>query len=566
MIDPKETTLESLEVGAVPLVARFLEELDLGAILERHLPPKRLGRPEELSTAKTLEVMIANVLLSRSPLYAVPGWLDGLVVEHFGIEPWQRRLFNDDRLGRALERLFEANLASLATDAVVTAVRQFEIELRRTHNDSTSVTFHGDYPETEGRRGKEPPRITFGYNKDHRPDLKQLLFELSVTADGAVPIHFALHDGNVTDDQTHRRTWRTLRELVGGPDFVYVADSKLCVSETMRMIHDEGGTFVTVLPRSRFEDGWFKDYLDDHLVPWEEARRRPDPRDKKAPDVVHEAFESPQRSKEGFRIFWYRCSKKREDDRNRRHHKTTAARTRIEALENRAGRNRFRSLEAAQEAADKIADDMGVARFLKIRAIERSFEEYAQDGPGRPGPNTRYKRADVSFVCFEISDDHEALQEAARHDGIFPLITNSEKLTAAETLDMYKYQPFLEKRHEQLKSVLDVAPVFLKKPERVAALLFLYFLALLIYSLVEREVRRQMKRRRVASLPLYPEARLCRAPTADLVAAAFLGCRRHRLLGPDGEEIRVFHDPLSDVARKLLDLLDVDPAHYGIEK
>ena len=107
--------------------------------------------------------------------------------------------------------------------------------------------------------------------------------------------------------------------------------------------------------------------------------------------------------------------------------------------------------------------------------------------------------------------------------------------------------------------------MLVKKPERVAALLLLDFLSLLVFSLIERTVRREMKRRRIASLPLYPEERICRAPTADLVLGAFAGCRRHRFLRPDGRPVRVFHDPLSDTARTLLDLLGVDSKPYGIQ-
>ena len=199
-----------------------------------------------------------------------------------------------------------------------------------------------------------------------------------------------------------------------------------------------------------------------------------------------------------------------------------------------------------------------------MRIVEHRFEEFAHDGPGRPGPDTRYRREEIPRLVFEVEDDMQALQEEANNDGLFPLIANSKTFTPAEALDKYKYQPYLEKRNEQMKSVLYVAPVFLKKPERVAALLLLYFLAL-IFSLIERTVRREMKRRKIASLPLYPEERLCRSPTADLVLGAFTGCRRHRLLSPDGMLLRVLYDPLSDTTRTILDLLGVDPKSYGIE-
>ena len=71
-------------------------------------------------------------------------------------------------------------------------------------------------------RGKKALRITHGHNKDHRPDLKQLLFSLTLSADGAVPVHYRAVDGNTTDDKTHIMTWEALRELAGGPDFLPV--------------------------------------------------------------------------------------------------------------------------------------------------------------------------------------------------------------------------------------------------------------------------------------------------------------------------------------------------------
>ena len=92
MFDPEDPTpqLESLEVGAVPVVAHFLELLDFEAILDRHLPPNRLGRRSEVPHGKVLSVMVTNILLSRSPLYAVPEWLGGFVPKHFGIDASHR--------------------------------------------------------------------------------------------------------------------------------------------------------------------------------------------------------------------------------------------------------------------------------------------------------------------------------------------------------------------------------------------------------------------------------------------------------------------------------------------
>jgi hypothetical protein len=101
--------------------------------------------------------------------------------------------------------------------------------------------------------------ITWGYNKDHRPDLKQLLYILTVARDGAVPLYFQVASGNVADDQTHRATWDLLCRLTGRRNFLYVADCKLATTENMAYIHQRQGRFLTVLPRSRSEDRAFRD-------------------------------------------------------------------------------------------------------------------------------------------------------------------------------------------------------------------------------------------------------------------------------------------------------------------
>ena len=226
MADLRNIRLESLQVGAVPIVAEFLERLDLERILHSHLAPKTLGRPARVPPARVLAVLVTNVLLARRPLYAIPAWLKQFVPAHFGLTREQLSCLNDDRLGRTLDLIFEAEQASLVTSLVLRAIDEFDVQLTQLHNDSTTVTFSGAYRHQDADRGRVP-WITYGFNKDHRPDLKQLVYELTISADGAVPLHFKTHDGNVTDDQTHRHTWSVLRDLVGHPDFCYVADSKL---------------------------------------------------------------------------------------------------------------------------------------------------------------------------------------------------------------------------------------------------------------------------------------------------------------------------------------------------
>ena len=114
----QQTSLESLEVGATPLVRHFLQRLQLAPLFEHYLPPLP-GRQPALSSAVTLTLLVTNLLLARRPLYALPAWVARRVPEHLGLPPGQAALLNDDRLGRALDHLQKADRASLLTALVV---------------------------------------------------------------------------------------------------------------------------------------------------------------------------------------------------------------------------------------------------------------------------------------------------------------------------------------------------------------------------------------------------------------------------------------------------------------
>jgi transposase len=561
---PAGLRLESLDVGAAPVVHHFVQRLRLPALFADHLPPLP-GRPPAIPSAVALTVLITNLLLARQPLYAVPAWVARRVPEALGLQPAHVPLLNDDRIGRALDHLQRADRASLLTAVVVRAVRAFAIDLSEFHQDTTTVSFAGAYAaQPPADQPGRPPRITFGYSKDHRPDLKQLLYSITISADGAVPIHCKTYDGNTTDDQVHPETWSFLRQLVGHADFLYVADSKLCTRDNMGLIASGRGRFLTVMPRTRSEDSWFRDYAQHHPVPWDEVQREPNPRRRDGPDVVYHGVESPRRSAEGYRVLWYRSSQKQDQDRQSRQQRLARAHARLDALQ-APGRRALRTAKQAREAAQAILDDERVRPWLRVQLDHEVEEEFRQVGPGRPGPDTEYRRVEHRRYRVRFEEDGDALAREGRCDGLFPLMTNDDGLGLQDALHKYKYQPFVEKRHEQLKTVFGVAPVWLKNVGRVASLLWLYYVVELVQALLEREVRRRMAAAAVAGLALYPEGRASEAPTAELVITALEGHRRHRLLDEHGHELRRFHDELPQAAQEVLHLLGIGGAPYGLD-
>lgn len=558
-----ELTLESRYLGGHPLIRPFMERLRLREHLSRALgPPDRRLKLDPVDSALLL---IRNFALSRHPLYGVPEWARQFEARQLGLDDRLLALVNDDRLGRTLDRLFQADLRTVTTQIIVHMVTEFGIDLRRAHQDSTTVSFSGVYADGPPRRdGRRRLRIVHGHNKDHRPDLKQLVWSLTVSADGAVPIHYQVFDGNRTDDTLHVETWDALRHIVGRPDFIYVADCKLCTRENMGHIDRAGGCFITVLPRTRKEDARFRQHLVDQEVGWERIWERRSLRRKDDPPERFEAVEASEPTVEGYRVVWYRSSQKWQRDQQVRDNAIQLARQEIQRLREKVGRRTLKTREQVQAAAQEILNQTHTHDWVRVEIVPRDKHTHRQAGPGRPGKDTRYVRQTTTVYEPAAVLDEAQIRAAAAADGIFPLVTNktAEQLDALKLLQIYKYQAFVEKRHEQLKTAAEVMPVNYKSPERIEAFLFLYFVAVTIHALIERHVRTAMKKEGLRSIPIYHEERECRAPTADKLLALFEPLRRHRLLHSQ-KEVRTFWDPLTEVQRLVLGLLDVPTAEYG---
>ena len=557
-----ELRLESQRLGPLPLIQHFFERLELGELLERFVPTR--DRRTRLPYAQGLGVLLRSILVERDPIYRQQETVATYAPEAFGLTAQSVAGVRDDALGRALDALFDADRGSLLTEVVLSAGKAFELSFEELHNDSTTIRFCGQYAAS-GRsiRGKRAPWITYGYSKDHRPDLKQLLFVLTTSRDGGVPAQFRCEDGSTNDARTHEETWDALRRITGRADFLYVADSKLCNAGAMEHLDRHGGRFVTVLPRSRREDAHFREWLQTHEPEWGLVWDRPHPRQRGGPRDRWWTFRVPLPSREGWPVFWVYSSLLQLHQGHRRRERLARAHQELEAFDRQlAGkRPRRRTKEAIRERVDALLDRNKVRRYLRVEIYAEQQHEYRQVGPGRPGPQTRYRRKTTRRWRLRWELDEERIAYDRKSDGMYPLLTNDRSLSAREVLEAHKRQPILEKRFSQTKTVFEIAPVLLKNPGRVEALFFLYFLALLVQALLERQLRKAMARRRIPSLPLYPEERQTHRPTAEQILRLFSLTERHKLLA-DGTLVQVFHPQLTQLQRQVLDLLDVPEKTY----
>jgi len=149
-----------------------------------------------------------------------------------------------------------------------------------------------------------------------------------------------------------------------------------------------------------------------------------------------------------------------------------------------------------------------------------------------------------------------------KSDGIYPLLTNDRSLSVQEAFAAHRRQPAIEKRFQQLKSVFELAPPFLKNEARIEAFCFVYFLSLLVQALIERELRRSMQRAGVPDLPLYPEERTCPRPTAEQVFRLFALPARHALIVA-GQDVRVIDPELTALQGQVLRLMGIPQTVYA---
>jgi hypothetical protein len=366
--------------------------------------------------------------------------------------------------------------------------------------------------------------ITFGHSKDHRLDLKQLVWILTVAADGAVPVAYRLTDGNTNDDPTHVPTWDGLVNLLGRADFLYVADAKLASTTAMGHIAARGGRFVTVLPRTRSEDKWFRDWAQTHTPDWVEAIRKPGAVGE--PDQVYSTFPAPLPTAEGFRVIWVHSTTKAACDAATRQARIEAGAAAIDAIADRlAGpKCRLKTRVAVEQEATAALARAGASRWITFTVTETVEETFRQERRGRPGAGTRYRR-----------------HTRTRHTISFDT------------------QPRTPSPPAQGRAARRPRPAAQPGPHRGAVLLP-----------VRRPPHRRTDRTRdphryetasTADIPLYPELRACPAPSAERILEIFTDLTRHQL-HHNGSLVQTFDVELNPLQKQALDLLGVPATSY----
>ncbi len=466
-------------------------------------------------------------------------------------------MIQDDRIGRALARFYDSRHRDVFFRLALRVIKVFQLDCSRIHLDTTSVTFAGKYPGWSAQEW-----LTYGINKDHRPDLKQLVLGLAVTADGAVPISHRVYSGNQTDDRLHPASHTALQKLLKRTDFIYVADCKLATAENLRKIDFWNGLFVSVMPRTWKEDEQFRTRVRQGKVQWKHLLSR---RNNRKPDSQLDRYYLAQgdyNSHQGYQLHWIRSMQKAEQDVDTRNRRIERALEELRSIQTKLNTYNLKQRKQIVQRIDSILKEAQCEQRIQYEVHATREYKRAYQKKGRPTKDTPQKLTwkEVYSISFGINKD--AVEQEAKTDGVFPLITNLDpkEYSAKKVLEIYKFQPFLEKRFSQIKTYHEIAPMYLKNGKRVVAFLHIHVMALMVAALIERKLRMAMREQGLPSIPIYPENRSCKSPTIFDIVRLFRNVERYEVI--TGDETTVFPAQLTKTQKQVLELLDVPVADY----
>ena len=510
-------------VGPLLIVAHYLRALDVAGIVDAVIP--RRGRALA-GHGEITAVLAASRLCSPAPLYDIAGWASSAAVaELLGVPA---ALLNDDRLGRSLEALAPA-ADDVRSRLLLAAVGGFAVaDASRLHLDLTAVRFAGSYAGSA--------LVEKGWAADR--SIARQVKTLQATVPAGVPVYFRPHSGATGEPPAFMSAIEALAAALP-PGLVIVADSGLGHLENLCAADAANVRFVVPL---RAGTGWadrFRASVDGGLatlepldyVSWRERRLPPARRTRWTGLLAPFPVTSDDGTVHDLQAAYIWSSE--------------------EAASVATARER--ALGKAEAALTRIRNGLG-GRYYKTRKQVDARVAQILTGPVKDLITVRTgTRAGKPVITWQRNQ--QAIAAAGELDGLYALATNlpgpgsATPLTALDVLKTYKDQWIAEQRHRDLKQTLKVRPIFLHNDDRIQALIAVIGIALLIFGLIEAQLRSALGEN--VPLPgILPEGRAAK-PTARAVLATFNGL--HLTYTPAG----IVLDHLSPVQRQILALLNI---------
>lgn len=441
------------QIGSLPILYALLETMQVRNIINRHCPTQR-----SVDHGTIALVLVLNRLMFPQPLYRIANWMGRTVLGHILDMPASR--FNDDRLGRTLDEI-EPHLESIWLELVELAIQKADIDLSVIFYDLTAFVMHGRYEDSE--------YVDFGFAHNTSSNKRKFKLSLNAIADGNIPWLYKMLSGRTTDQATVMSNMDNLASWLKGRGYrleetLVVGDRAMLNSEIAHTYDELGLRYLAGLRCSKKEH-------KSLLTKWRTAQF------KEYPTIEGS---DPQ--------YWGRgCTVTFEHDGKTVHHRGLVILA--GPLRDQLQESRRTQLTALEKELTLLKAKIGQPYYRTVKRVQRSA-------------NARCKASKVgqfmSISVWETADgqielqwcvNQDTLWEAEEQDGRYLLVTNEWSLSHKEMFALYREKDGVEKRFRISKSDLKVSPIYLHQDKRIASMLLLNMIALLAYSLLERQMR-----------------------------------------------------------------------------
>lgn len=557
-------------VAHLPLVLGVLRRLEVAPAIDRLIPPHPA---HGLSCGRGVEALVLAILDGHHALYKVGKRLEErgmLLLLQRGLT---RTALNDYRLGHILDALFAANLNQVFSSIALKALEVYAIATPWLHQDTTTIALYGAYadePQTPGA-----PRPAYGHSKDARDDLKQVLLSLGVSGDGGIPLRLGVRDGNRSDSvETPVAIEECLTLGLEGIRGI-VADSKAYSRRTVGLCMERGVGLVTLVPRTCA--------IRQELEAWGQQQ-----------SVLPLLVEKPGRTKDEAPRRWHGQSVLRQVEVEYSDERVAQEELRFVVVHSsQLAQQHAQSYAAAQaKEAEAVADHLKRVQarwFACLADADAAIAEYEGRGPGHRGRRPRawrYHRVRYSIVAetrrtrrarrgrpaktdppatesgYRLMVEVETLPNAEEENGWTVLATTvgAEVCCDADILQAYQDQnTTVEPGFRWIKNPAAIAPVWLEKPERIAALAMLTVVGLLVYSIIQRQVRLYLH---TYDQQVPGNKGATATPTAAVVLSLFAQVALVQLWTGEQEVVQVYG--VQPYHRLICDALGLDASWYEV--
>lgn len=497
------TNFSTKSLDHLGLVSALCKELGIADFIDERLPKQ--STQSHASHGQLLVAMILNGLgfVSRT-LHMVPDYFSDKPIERLIGTGINAEHINDDALGRCLDKLYEDGVSPLYQDLAERVVKYLGLPCDLVHLDSTSFHVDGEY---QSDIDAQHIRLTQGYSRDHRPELNQVILNLITENQAGLPVYMQACSGNTNDSESFKKLVKShIGSLQAAQRSRYfIGDAALFVAETIQSLHEQGQLFITRVPQKLVEaKAILSTYSLDDFIPIEA----------------------------GYSGTWYESNYgsvpqkwllvKSEQAGKRENH--TLQKSILKSTE--ASMKSFKKLCQVTYACQTDAL-MALSRWEEKQSYVRvaeplMLEQITHQTRGRPKKDSEgtisYQISGRLFTCLQ----RKKLE--ADKKGLFILSTNdcSGELSMQDILVNYKSQQSVERGFRFLKSPdFLVSSLYLKKPERIEALLMVMTCCLMIYAALEHLIRRELAAKNL----FFPDMKKkpTQKPTAKWVFWCFIG-------------------------------------------